>query len=378
MNLIVVAGNYPSAIHPTRGTFVYSLIQEMCRQGAAVTTVSPEKPWTRGRMPVDSYGPELSSVHRPRYISFSNKTLYPGISTGRISLATFTGAVIRAVRDMQRADIVYGHFLYPSGFAALRVAQHFGIPSVVALGESSMERHERMFGVRAIQDELCKFDHIITVSNVLRDYCVRRMGVESSKVTVVPNAVNTQLFHPRERDFARKKLGLPVDAFIVTYVGHFDERKGFARVMAALKRHPDVRAIFIGNGPEFPTGEQVLFAGPVKHHRVPEWLAAGDIFVLPTLAEGDPNAVKEALATGLPVIVSDIPALREQYHEGFAIFVDPNDIGQIAAAIGQLKSNSKLRDQMAVEAAKFGRANSLSKRAEKILRLLGECVAGRK
>lgn len=377
VNILVVTGHYPSKTQPTRGTFVYNLVQEMCRQGASVTTVSPQGALVHERQPVDSYGPELATVYRPKFVSLSNKTLYPGISTARIGLNSFTRAVLRTVRQLPRPDIVYSHFLYPSGFAALRVAQQLDIPSVVALGESSMERHERNFGIRAVRSQLLKFDHIITVSGVLRDYCVERVGVDPAKVSVIPNAVDTDLFRPRETRSVRAKLGLPRDAFIVTYLGHFDERKGVARVMAALKQHSDIRGVFIGSGPEHPTGEQVLFAGSVRHYEVPEWLASGDIFVLPTLAEGDPNAVKEALAVGLPVVISDIPELREQFDERFAVFINPRDIGEIAKAIGQLQSDGQRRAQMSKEAVAFGQANSLSKRVRRILNLLEELVTNR-
>lgn len=377
MNILIVSDNYPSIMHPTRGTFVYNLVQEMCRQGVSVTTVSPEKLCIRGGAVADSYGPELATVYRPRYVSFSNKTVSPGISTGWISVAAFTRAVARVVRGLKHPDIVYGHFLYPSGFAVSRVAEVLDVPAVVALGESSMERYERVFGVRAVRAELRRFEHVIAVSGVLRRYCVERMGMDASKITVIPNAVDTDLFQPpSDRQMVRRKLGLPADAFILTFLGHFNERKGINRVMAALEQHPEVRAIFIGDGTERPAGEQVLFAGPLKHHEVPEWLAAGDIFVLPTLAEGDPNAVKEALAIGLPVIVSDIPALREQFDNRFAMFVNPHDIEGLSRAIAQLKSDPILRADMAREAANFGRENSLSQRVEKILRLLDDVIAG--
>lgn len=374
MNILLISGNYPSKHNPTRGMFVYNLAQEFCNLGATVATIAPESLWSKQTQKAAPYGSEQSEVLRPRYVSFSNKTIAPGFSTGRLSVGAFTRSVEKAARGRSRPDIIYSHFLYPAGKAGLKLAQTFGVPCVVALGESSMHRQEQTHGARAVREDLHRFSHIITVSQGLRDYCVERMNIDPVNITVVPNAVDTDLFYPRDRIAVRKQLGLPQEAFIVTYLGHFNERKGYARVMDALRDQSRVSAIFIGDGPDYPVGKQVLFAGPLKHSEVPCWLAAGDIFVLPTLAEGYCNAVNEALAIGLPVVVSDIPALREQVDERMAMFVNPRDVGQIAEAIDDLHMDAKRRATMAVEAERVGQTRTLSTRAKSILTLLHNVI----
>lgn len=353
---------------------MYNLVQELSRQGAFVTTISPMNAWRGLRLGGMGYGRELSRVIRPRYVSWSNKTVYPGISSGRMSAFAFKGAVQRGAREIERPDVVYSHFLFPAGYAALKIAEEYRVPAVVALGESSMERHERTHGVSSVREHINRFDHVITVSSLLRDYCVERMDVDPTKVSIIPNAVDTTLFQAQDRQLIRGRLGLPSNAFTITYLGHFNDRKGYARVLSAMERLPDIKGIFIGDGPKYPKGEQVLFAGPLKHSAVPEWLAAGDIFVLPTLAEGYCNAVNEALAMGLPLVVSDIPELREQADESVAIFVNPNDVDHIADAIAKLYSDVERHSLMAKAALRLGQSRSLSTRANKILNLLHELV----
>lgn len=376
MNILVVSDNYPSKSYPTRGAFVYNLVQEFCRRGAEVRTIVPEGFWSVKGSRQESYGPELSEVRRPKYLPVPHRTLRPGITTANLGLYSFHRATQTAVSDLPYSpDVVYAHFLYPGGAVALSLAKRFNCPSVVALGESRIERWEATYGFKAVQRNLHRFSKIIAVSEVIRDYCVHRMGVNPAKVAVIPNAVDTQVFYPRERLQCRKKLDIPLEDFVIVFVGHFDERKGFARLLTAIESYPNVKAVFIGDGPKYPTGKQVLFAGPVKHSEVPEWLGAAELFVLPTLAEGACNALNEALAVGLPVVVSDIPALREQVDERAAVFVDPRNTDEIGQVIHELSKNTERRAEMSARALDISADRTLSGRATRILRLLDEVAA---
>jgi glycosyltransferase involved in cell wall biosynthesis len=84
-----------------------------------------------------------------------------------------------------------------------------------------------------------------------------------------------------------------------------------------------------------------LFKGGVTHQEVPELLSAVDIFVLPTLNEGSCNAIFEALACGLPVVSSDIPAIKEQLNEKNSILCDPKNIDEIKNSILTLFRNEE-------------------------------------
>ena len=352
--------------------------------GASPMVLAPEK-----RFPIPRWGrcargaPAYEerdgvSIYHPRYLSFSNKKLPLAASTFRWTVSSFVKAVLRQARLLPtRPDICYGHFLYPSGLAASILGEHLGIPAVVALGESSFDHYEAHFGVDRVRADLARFARVVAVSEGIKERCSRRYGLPEDRIGVFPNAVDDGVFYPRPRDEMRRRYGLPVDRPIVSFVGHLVERKGPLRVVEAIRERPDIGAAFLGSGPQIPTGPQVLFQGAVPHQQVPELLSAADIFVLPTLAEGSPNAVLEAMACGLPVVSSDRPFNREILDESVAVLVDPMDTQELGKAICALVDNPDRRRLLGSAALQRAQAYTAVDRARQILHWLTGCVMTR-
>jgi len=299
-------------------------------------------------------------------MSYSSRRIGP-ISTQSWTTRSFIRAVARAARDFdRRPDVIYSHFLFPAGAAGSALAKRLGCPSVVALGEAEFEQAESMRGRDHLGETLQSFDGILSVSEENAEIVTGRYGADRSLINVIPNAVDTDRFRPHDRLEARHRLGLPEDATIVAFSGHFIERKGPLRVVEAMRRVEGLHGIFLGDGPQRPSGDRVLHAGRVPHAEVALWLSASDFFVLPTLAEGSPNAVIEAMACGLPVVSSDIASLRETVDADSALLVDPKDVDAIAAALARLTCDATLRSAMSSAALERGRRTSLDARAKRI------------
>ena len=330
LRVLVGTSDYPSRDRPHARTFVGALVDEWVRQAVEVAVVAPRVAWQAAP---EERGPQPRVV-RPPFLSFSNRRV-PGLGSSlRLTIASFSRALAQAARRLPfEADVAYGHFLFPSGAAALRVARERDIPAVVALGESSLAYYDTHLGRARVAETLAGFDGILCVSQEIRDWCVSELGARDERIRVVPNAVDTHRFRPLDRAEARRALGLPTDRPIAVFAGHWNDRKGPLRVAEAIRAIPEAGVVFLGEGAERPSGSQVLFAGPVPHERVPQWLSAGDVFVLPTRAEGSSNAIVEAMACGLPIVSSDIPALREAVDDEIAILVAPDDVAALSAAL---------------------------------------------
>lgn len=368
---ILLISSYPSNYNPSTSIFVYRLMQGLIQQGCEVVVISPQ-PWrekikNQKELPGQkSYGFEHATVYRPKYFDFPNRARIGRFTLGKYNEHTYKGAVKKVVKDIDFIpDIVYAHFLYRPGPAAIWAANYFGVPAVAALGESTIDKHVNIFGKEKMKNLVHQFSGIISVSEKNKNYCINELQADPEKIKVFPNAVNTELFYPRDKKAMRDKYDLPQDTFIVAFTGHFIERKGPLRVLEALEGiEGNIGGVFIGKGTQEPNGYKVLFKGAVTHQEVPELLSAADIFVLPTLNEGSCNAVFEAMACGLPVVSSDIPAIKEQVNDKNALLCNPKSIDQIKNSILTLFENEERLLKMKKSA--LSDINSSKERAIKI------------
>lgn len=371
--MLAVVAAYPSSDTEEIAPYIQTMMVELRRQGAQPTVIAP-RPF-RGplrwspRLKRGDYEETRDGIRilRPTYTSYSNKILPAGISTFRWTVVSFRRAVQRASKYIERPDICYGHFLYPSGVAAHALASAIGCGSVVALGESSFESYEDHFGIDRVRHDLSKISRIVAVSESNMEVCTSRYGVSPARIGVFPNGVDLSRFRSLDRAECRKSLGLPEERPIIIFAGHFLERKGPLRVMEAISGREDIGAIFLGSGPMIPEGPQVLFRGAVPHDEMPRWLNAADMFVLPTLAEGSPNAIIEAMACGLPVVSSDLPFNHEFLDSSSGILIDPADIAAIRRGILSLVDDKGKREALGKMALERALHFGVSERARHIL-----------
>ncbi len=380
LNLVAAANGYPSDAYPQRGAFDHGLFRELCHLGAEVTVVAPQKRVGRNTLPgrlrlspvEEIYGGV--AVHRPRYFSYSNRTLPFGLSTYRWTVSSFTRTVLKHAQSLGvRPDLCYGQFLYPGGVAAQRLARRMEVPAVLLLGEGSFKHYENHFGLKRVRETLAGFEGAISVSESIRNLSIERYGVSETRVKVFPNAAASH-FYPRPRDEMRRKLGLPLDRPIVGFVGHFDDNKGSQRVLEAIRVRPDIGAFFLGSGALTPTGPQVLYAGLAANELVPEWLSAADLYVQPVYVEASSNSMKEAMACGLPIVSSDLTTNREFLDESMATLVDPGNIVEIRGAILALLDDPRKRASMSMAALERTKRFSSIERSRKILEWFEEIV----
>jgi glycosyltransferase involved in cell wall biosynthesis len=149
------------------------------------------------------------------------------------------------------------------------------------------------------------------------------LGVARARIHLVPNGVDTTVFAPRSRDDARRALGLATDKKIVLFVGRLEPQKGLEDLLAAWARvravRNDVVLALIGEGVSRSEVDararewrgEVLAPGERPLAEVAQWMAACDVFTLPSWAEGTPNVVLEALASGRPAVGSRVGGIPD-------------------------------------------------------------------
>ena len=157
---------------------------------------------------------------------------------------------------------------------------------------------------------------VVAVSDSVRREAGRHYGLGAR---VIPNSVDTSLFRPLDRARARGELGLPAEATIGLFVGRAEYAKGFDVFLEVARQMPDILFVHVGSGePREPNVRAVL---RVPHTEMPRYYSAADFLFLPSRYEGFNLSILEALACGLPIVVSQA---------AYPFVEDPASLGFVA------------------------------------------------
>ncbi|HEX9037179.1 MAG TPA: glycosyltransferase [Ktedonobacterales bacterium] len=200
-------------------------------------------------------------------------------------------------------------------------------------------------------------DHITVLSEADGADIRRWFPVPAHNITVIPNGVDTVAFSPSSaaRAEARERLGLGSDESVIGILASLEPRKGQhvmldALATPALRAAQDLRPVrlaLIGDGPSraalraraerLGLADRVVYAGPVAHDQAPALLNAMDIVALPSLAEGMPLALLEAMACGKAIVASDVGAISDVLVDGVnGLLVPPAAPQALARALDTL------------------------------------------
>lgn len=199
-------------------------------------------------------------------------------------------------------------------------------------------------------------DKVISVSKSTARWLVEKRKVSPNKVIIIPYGVNLNKYNPHVKNVRREDIGLRSEDIVIGQVSRLDEQKGHTYLIQAapeiIARQPHVKFVLIGDGPLRAELEQQIKARGVQdhfvllgfRHDVPELLPLFDIFVLPSLYEGLPNVVLEAMACGLPVVATPVDGTKEAVINGETGFLVPErDPHQLAQKLLAVISNENLK-----------------------------------
>jgi glycosyltransferase involved in cell wall biosynthesis len=202
---------------------------------------------------------------------------------------------------------------------------------------------------------------IVTAGEALRKELIERNGYPAARIDSVPTGIDTQRFRPGDRNAARKALGLPTGQPLVGIVATLRSWKGHLYLIEAVAGLPKtVGLVMVGDGPMRPQLEarvdklgmrsRVVFAG--NRTDVVPWLQAIDVFALPSYAnEGVPQALMQAMLTGLPCVTTAIGSIAEVAKPGdTALVVPPKDVAALQGALVRLLDDGVLRERLGTAA----------------------------
>ncbi len=352
-------------------------IMKMCEQfglfGNDVELLIPDRSDSDGiGEPFDYYKIERTfGIKKVFATDFLGKTLKFGRFLYWVDILTFiTGLYFKKFSN--KSDIIYTRdFLIPlifsrNNFICLEVHD---IPKMKFLF-SYILRKPKMFFV------LNKY-----LKNALMEF-----GVSESKIHIVPSGVDIKMFDNRiNREDARNELGLPQEKKVVVYTGHFYSWKGVDCLAKVAEKMPDVYFIFVGGvEPElsnfknrYSDQKNIIIRSFVKRELIPLYLKASDVLVLPNSAIEDisvkytsPLKMFEYMASGTPIVASDLPSIREILNESNSVFAIPDDSQSLSDSIRLVLSNEELGSKISKQAKNDVVSYDWGNRAKTILEFM--------
>lgn len=263
-----------------------------------------------------------------------------------IAVPLYLASAIEHRALLARADVILGTWAYPDAAAAVLVAKTLGKPCVVKVHGSDLNVIAKRPSARAVlRRVLPRADAIVSVSEPLSAE-LRGLGVDRDRIRLVGNGVDAAVFHPRDKAAARAELGASADRTHVFFVGRLEPAKGIDELMAAWdkvsKQLPNATLVLAGDGVSRSKvegwarghGAAVRVLGGIPLREIALWHGASDLFVLPSWREGTPNAVLEALASGRPVVATNVGGIPDVLRPGVGgALVPPKDPAALEAAI---------------------------------------------
>ena len=319
---------------------------------------------------------EIGKVRVPGSIAFSRilNELYFGLATP---------LAIQRLSSQSKPDVIHFDASVPAFFTLLFSSRKRRTPSVfwhggpvhgfAKGGVFPEEWHESGLITKvslALQSYVFnRVTKVIVVSNVLKETFTEYFNLEPSKLVVIPPGVDPELFRPNiDCSQLREKYGITEDMPVVMCVARIAPYKNQLALVQAIpqviEKHRNARFMFVGPVSSsryysqiqelvrsYSFEKHVIFTGSVINTELPKYYALADIFVLPSIAEGLPGVLLEAMSCGKASIASSIPQNREVAKMGDeVIFVDPFNIEAIAEAINNLLSNPELRKRLGQDA----------------------------
>ena len=243
-------------------------------------------------------------------------------------------------------DLIVAWAGVPAGFLAMTLKLVFGIPYIALLRGADVPFYEKKWQTldKFIFSKLSPIvwknaNQVIANSEILRELALKI--APKQPITLIGNGVDTQKFYPAPT--------LPNSKLTLVSTGRLTERKGYQFVIPALASYTDIELWLIGEGELRDTLKQMAqkakitaqFLGYRSQDEIVTYLQQADIFILPSSNEGMSNSLLEAMACGLPVIVTDVGGTKELLQNN-GILVEKESSESIREAIQTYRNQPEL------------------------------------
>jgi len=257
-------------------------------------------------------------------------------------------------------DVFHAYFLTQAGFVATYAGKYLNIPSVVSIRGNDIERS---------QFDPSKFSHVMyTLQNAsaittnATELARKAKAFVDREILLIPNGIDTECFKPMEKnENLAETLGISI-SHVIGFVGELRKKKGLKTILSAyaqvntkrpatllivgeVRQGDDKKLLeeFLSSNPD----SKIIVTGRIPHHDLPSYYSLMDMFVHPSLRDGMPNAVLEAMACEKAVIATAVGGTKDILEDGKnGAIVNVNDANMLAQKITELLDDPKKRESL--------------------------------
>jgi len=360
MKICILTSSFPAYKGSTESIFVYEFARHLAKK-STVSVVCPV--YKSSKLKKESF--DNISVNRFQYffpLRFQKLTEEGSIISNfkksfiaKLQFPFFLFFMfLKGLKISKKSDIIHAQWAL-SGLVGVFIKMFIKKPLIITIRGSDLKYAlKSSLFKRIIMFVFRRADYIIAVSEDLKKD-IALLGIENNKISMIPNGIDTDLFKLRSKALIRKKLKLPLDKKIILFVGRLTKDKGISYLIQAFnKLDHSFLLLLIGFGPDKPffrkiteKNNNITFLGEKEHDQVAEYMNASDVFILPSLSEGRPNVILEAMASGLPIIatnVGGIPEMMQGNKNGFLI--KKSNVNDIITAVRKIFDNPSKTKKM--------------------------------
>jgi glycosyltransferase involved in cell wall biosynthesis len=272
------------------------------------------------------------------------------------------------VREHQREpfDLIHAYFLPQAGFVAAYAGKYLNIPSVVSVRGNDIER--AAFDPAKFSHVMYALQNASTVTTNASELVKKARAFIDRKIILIPNGVDAELFKPMEwNEGLAKALGLNTllqgeTIPVIGFAGELREKKGLQSLLlgyAHLSKQRPTALLIVGDvrqGEDRQTFDelkraipnpQIIVTGHIPHKDLPAYYALMDVFVHPSLRDGMPNALLEAMACEKAVVATSVGGTTDVMRNGEnGCLVTVNDVDGMVKTITELLEDNGQRTQL--------------------------------
>jgi len=392
IKVLILTHTFPTKYNPIAAIFLLNQLEELKKfcdiriifPHAYVPKIKIFNPYQRfSKIPLKERIKGISIYH-PKYLMIPRILFGIIWKTGFLNLYLFIESYFSFFASKKLAydimkkwnpDIIHIHGAGGEGLLGVKLKNEFHKPLLVTVYGEDITRYSKQIPYKYLAKSTLKNSDVIICQSKFLENEIKQMEISNKKFFIIPMGVNIKNFKFRNKNQARYKLNLPKNKKIILFVGGLIPRKGVEYLIRAvkiiLKRDKNILCCIVGGGnlekhlkkltSDLKLDEYVRFFGKKINEEVAEYMNACDLFVLPSLNEGLPVVLCEALACGKPIVATRVAGTPELMNDDVGYLVKPKDVKDLAEKIILALNKKWGREKLLKRSRDFSVDNSAEK-----------------